>query len=101
MFSFRVFGDFMEVDECGFPDLVEVGAKQGDAFGVELVDSAGAGFGIAYESGVFEDFEVLRDGGTADRHPFRQVGDGQWSGGEELEDRHAVESPRASRPDCR
>ena len=53
MFSFRFFSDVLEVGESGFPDLIKVGAEQGDAFGIELVDMAGAGSGVADESGVF------------------------------------------------
>ena len=40
-------------------------AKAGDTFGVELVQAAGASLTIGNESGVFEDAEVLGDGGTA------------------------------------
>ncbi len=64
-------------------------AKAGDTFGVELVQAAGASLTIGNESGVFEDAEVLGDGGTAYGQGAGDFVYGDGTVGEPLEDGHA------------
>ena len=66
-----------------------MGPQAGDTFRVELVKAARAGAGIGDEAGLFEDFEVLRYGGTADGKLAGKLVDGEGTGGELLEDGHA------------
>lgn len=64
-------------------------AQAGDSSGVEAIETAGAGAMVEHEARVFEDFEVLRDGGTGDGEPIGDLVDGEGPGGEALEDGHA------------
>jgi hypothetical protein len=50
------------------PELVEPASERAEALGVDVVHATRA-FGLVRDqAGFFEDFEVLGDGGTADRH---------------------------------
>ena len=64
-------------------------AQKGDAFGIEAVITASSGFAVGDQARVFEDAEVLGDGGAADRKTAGELVDGQWAGGEFLEYSHA------------
>jgi hypothetical protein len=93
MFSFRLrwrgFRGGLESTERFFPDLIEVGSQQGDAFGIQLIDSASAGLAVADETRILQHFQMLRDGGTAYRHGSGKFVDGHRTACELLEDGHA------------
>ena len=68
------------------PELVEVFADGVEAGGVELVEAAVAVGGVGDEASLFEDFEVLGDGGAGDGKVFGELADGEWAAGEADED---------------
>ncbi len=63
--------------------------QPGHAFGIELVESPGSGLCVHYKSRVFENAQVLRNRGPADRHDPGQFVYGNGTGRELLKDRHA------------
>lgn len=89
MLRVRFFDGGLKVCESPDPHLVEVGAETGDALGVELIEAACTGFAVHHEPGIFEHFEVLRHGWTADGKEVRQLIDGQGTSRKFLEDSHA------------
>src|SRR4051812_18632585 len=69
------------------PEPVEVGAERGEPVGVDAIDAAIARRLVNDETGVFEDLQVLRDGGPADREPAGELADRAWPLDQALEDR--------------
>ena len=69
--------------------MVEVLTQARDAGGIELVEPAGAVLGVSDESGIFENAQMLRNGGAADGQGLSQFVDGDGSGSELLKDGHA------------
>jgi hypothetical protein len=89
LFLWGFFGDGLKGAHGLGPHLVEVGAEAGDAFGIELIETAGSLAGAGDEARVFEDFEVLGDGGAGDGELAGQLIDGDGAGGELLKDGHS------------
>jgi hypothetical protein len=87
--AFGFLGDGLKGAQGLGPHLVEVGAKAGDSFRVELVKTTGAGTRVGHKAGLFENFQVLRDGGTRYGKSTGQLVNGERTTGELLEDRHA------------
>jgi len=71
------------------PHLVEVSAQAGYSLRIELIKTARSGAAVKHKPGIFEHFQMLRNGRTADRESSRQLMDGQWPPGKPLEDCHA------------
>src|SRR5580700_5392425 len=68
------------------PEALEVVPQPGEAVGVQAVDAARPNLYAAHQSGVLQDFEVLGDGGPADRQQRGEVDDGGGPLSELLED---------------
>jgi hypothetical protein len=79
----------LKVGEGFGPHLVEMGAQARYTLGIELIEAARSGAVVEHEAGVFQHFEVLRDGGTADGESARELVHGQRSSRQLLEDSHA------------
>ncbi len=57
-----------------------------EGFGIELAGSILSLTGTFYQASVFEDFEVLGDGGEGDIEGFGELVNGAFAGGESGED---------------
>jgi hypothetical protein len=79
----------LKIAEGFGPHLVEVGAEARDTLGVELIKAACSAAGVEYQACVFEHFEVLRDGGAADRERVGEFVDGERARRKLLKDSHA------------
>ena len=86
MFSCR-FGGRLEAVECLCPETIEISAQDSQATWIHVVDASRASRPVFDESGLFEDFEVLRYGRPAHRQLAREFADGARPLGQALENR--------------
>jgi hypothetical protein len=75
------------------PHLVKVSAQAGDAFRIQLVETAGSGSAVGHQACVFENAQVLGDRRTADGQSTGQFVDGNGTASELLEDGHTGRVP--------
>jgi hypothetical protein len=61
-------------------------AQEREAFGIEFIDTAGAGAAIAHEAGVLENAQVLGNGRTGDGESGSEFVNGARMGAEKLND---------------
>lgn len=69
--------------------MIEVSAKSSYAFGIELVETAGAGAPVENKARILEDFQVLRDGWATHGKCAGEFMDREWTCGQFLQDCHA------------
>jgi hypothetical protein len=94
-----VFCGALESGQSIVPKLGEVVAEEGDPFGIEFVNAAGAIVTVAYKPRLLEDAEVLGNGRPGDRQPGRQFVDSARVAAQHFEDgqaRRVAESGKAA-----
>lgn len=86
--SFQLFSGSLKGAQGLLPNLIEVGAQERNAFGIQLIEAAGAVFAAGNQARILEHTQMLRDGGPADGQGSRQLVHGYGAGGELLQDGH-------------
>ena len=75
--------------ECGellVPEPVQVGAQRAEPVRVELVEPAGAGLPVDYQTGLFQHPQMLGDRGATHREPSGELDDRPRARSQALED---------------
>jgi hypothetical protein len=81
-----VFCGFLKSYQSLRPELGEMVAQQGDAFGIQFVNAACAGAAVADEPRLLENTKVLRHSGPGDGQASSEFVDGVGTGAEHFED---------------
>jgi hypothetical protein len=84
--AFRLFDFRFEGCERRVPELVEPASERAETLGIDAVHATRAGGLVGDQAGLFEDFQVLGYGGTADRHFGSELTDCSRAAAEVLED---------------
>lgn len=81
------FGDRFQIGQSRAPEHLEIGAQVGERISLELIQPLRAIRPVRHESGLFEDFQVLRHRRPAHRQAARELPDGPRSSPQRVEDR--------------